>query len=67
MGVAYTDANGFSPDKTPALLTWEDLMELPEDVELPEDDDDAGQDDEDDDTCCKSDHDEDEEDCCGYV
>ena len=38
MGVAYSSDDAFSPDKQPALLTWDDVTELPAGVDLSDDD-----------------------------
>lgn len=40
MGVAWSDENEFSIHKIPAILQWEDLIELPEGEEIDEQDDD---------------------------
>ena len=45
IGMAYSDGETMSCDKSPSRLTWEDITALPEGVDLPDDDTSVGNDD----------------------
>ncbi len=67
MGVAYSDQDNFSVDKSPSVISWDKIMELPDGVSLPDNDvdDDDDTDETDKATCDYSDSDEEENPCCG--